>query len=185
MRAKNATLKLDNQKNGWKGVCVNHEHNGDAIYCAVRALGRRYLHLRKHMPLDDSVLLSAYFVNGKRCDVTDKDIREGVKTAAKALNYLGTRGIPVERVDTHSLRIGGACALALAGYTDTQIQKMGRWKGATFKEYVREELSNYSEGMSRAMAKKHCFVNVAAGVFHDVTDSVMMLDFNSQPSPAA
>jgi len=41
-----------------------------------------------------------------------------------------------ERVDTHSLRSGGANALALAGYTETQIQKMGRWKGATFKEYI-------------------------------------------------
>ena len=185
MRAKSATLKLDNQKNGWKGVCVNHEHNGESVYCAVRALGRRYLHIRQHAQGDWKCLLSAYFVNDKRHDVTDKDIREGVKAAATALDYLGTRGIPVDRVDTHSLRIGGACALALAGYSDTQIQKMGRWKGATFKEYVREELSNYSEGMSKAMAKKHCFVNVAAGVLQDVTESVMMMDFNSQHSSAA
>ena len=42
------TLKLDNQKNGWKGVCINHEHNGDAILCAIRVLGRRYMHIRKH-----------------------------------------------------------------------------------------------------------------------------------------
>ena len=96
MRAKSATLKLDNQKNGWKGVCVNHEHNGDSVYCAVRALGRRYLHIRQHAQGDWKCLLSAYFVNGKRHDVTDKDIREGVKAAATALDYLGTRGIPVD-----------------------------------------------------------------------------------------
>ena len=29
MNAVYATLKLDNQKNGWKGVYINHEHNGD------------------------------------------------------------------------------------------------------------------------------------------------------------
>jgi hypothetical protein len=28
--ADGAPLKLDNQKNGWKGVCVYHEANGDA-----------------------------------------------------------------------------------------------------------------------------------------------------------
>jgi len=27
--ANGATLKLDNQKNGWKGICVYHESNGD------------------------------------------------------------------------------------------------------------------------------------------------------------
>jgi len=46
--ADGATLKLDNQKNGWKGVCVYHETNGDKAHCPVQALGRRYLHLRHH-----------------------------------------------------------------------------------------------------------------------------------------
>jgi len=45
LTADGATLKLDNQKNGWKGVCVHQEHNGDLYGCPVRALGRRFLHL--------------------------------------------------------------------------------------------------------------------------------------------
>jgi hypothetical protein len=40
------------------------------------------------------------------------------------------KGIPIDRIDTHSLRSGGANALSLARYSDTQIQKMGRWRGA-------------------------------------------------------
>ena len=32
-------MKLDNQKNGWKGVCVYHEANGKEFLCPVRALG--------------------------------------------------------------------------------------------------------------------------------------------------
>ena len=38
--ADRGTLKLDNQKNGWKGVCVYHESNGEAWHCPVRALAR-------------------------------------------------------------------------------------------------------------------------------------------------
>ena len=33
--ADSATLKLDNQKNGWKGVCVHQESNGEQIHCPV------------------------------------------------------------------------------------------------------------------------------------------------------
>jgi hypothetical protein len=44
--ADGATMKLDNQKNGWKGVCVYQEANGNPLNCPVKALGRRYLHLR-------------------------------------------------------------------------------------------------------------------------------------------
>ena len=89
------------------------------------------------------------------------------------LHYPDTRGIPIERVDTHSLRSGGANALALSGYSDTQIQKMGRWRGATFKEYVREDLACYSKGMSRDMKRKFGFVNIAGGAFTDVTNAVV------------
>ena len=47
LSADGATLKLDNQKNGWKGVCVYQEHNGDEKFSPVRALGRRCISIRK------------------------------------------------------------------------------------------------------------------------------------------
>ena len=112
--------------------------------------------------------------------MTNEDISVAVKWAAAKLDYPTSRGIPVERINTHSLRGGGACALALAGYSDTQIQKMGRWKGATFKEYIREELYCYSEGMSRGMKNMFGFVNIAGGVCHDAMDHVMATDPNQQ-----
>ena len=187
MTAKCATLKLDNQKNGWKSVCINHEHNGDDIFCAVRALGRRYCHIVRNKG-NMNTLLSAYWEGDTRKDVTDKDIRDSLKWAAECLNYPTERGIPIELVDTHSLRIGGACALALSGYSDTQIQKMGRWRGATFKEYIREQLACYSVGMSKSMKKKHGFVNIAGGahtdVPTDVTTEIMTLEFNSAAGAA-
>jgi len=31
-------MKLDNKKNGWKGVCVYLEANGKEFLCPVRAL---------------------------------------------------------------------------------------------------------------------------------------------------
>ena len=39
MAAASATLKLDNSKNGWKGVCVHQEANGEEHMCCVRVLG--------------------------------------------------------------------------------------------------------------------------------------------------
>ena len=41
LSADGATLKLDNQKNGWKGVCVYQKHNGDEKFRPVRELDRR------------------------------------------------------------------------------------------------------------------------------------------------
>ena len=60
---------------------------------------------------------------------------------------------------------------------------MGRWRGATFKEYIREQLACYSKGMSTSMKKVHGFVNIAGGadtdVPVDITDTVMTMEFNT------
>ena len=44
---------------------------------------------------------------------------------------------PVINLNTHSLRIGGATLLSLAGVPDSIIKKMGRWKSDCFKKYIR------------------------------------------------
>ena len=50
------------------------------------------------------------------------------------------KGILIDQINTLSLHCGGANAnanaLSSAGYSDTQIQKMGHWQGATFKIYI-------------------------------------------------
>ena len=175
LSANGATMRLDNQKNGWKGVCVYQEHNGSHWHCPARVLGRRYLHLRQHRGTT-RMFLSADWEGDIRHDMTAENMSRALKGAAAALEYSTVKGIPIQRINTHSLRSGGANALALAGYSDTQIQKMGRWKGATFKEYIRGELACFSMGMSTDMKRKFNFVNIAGNAFYDVTDSILTAD---------
>ena len=103
MKADGATLTLSNQKNGWQNVSIHHKWNGDNILDAIRALGRRYCHIRQHMNNDWSTLLSAVFTIAGRVDVTDKDVSQSLKTAAKVFQYPELKGIPIERFNTHSL----------------------------------------------------------------------------------
>eukprot|EP00984_Skeletonema_dohrnii_P031804 scaffold24801_cov70-Skeletonema_dohrnii-CCMP3373.AAC.1 len=160
---------------------LRSQHIGFGPILHKQTTVRRYLHIRRHTSCDTTPL-SSYFANETQQFVTDQHIRDAVKRAATVLMYPTTRGTPISLINTHSLRIGGACALALAGYSDTQIQKMGRWKGATFKEYVRENLSNYAEGMSKAMKKVHGFVNIDAGAYKDVTALCMEMEYGMQLS---
>lgn len=181
MNAMCATLTLENQKNGWKGVSISHHSNGEGDFDPIRALGRRYCHIRKHTT-DDNTFLSAIFEEGVRSDVTNKDISSGLKTAAEALNYPFTRGIPISSIDTHSLRIGGANALSLNGYSKKEIQKMGRWRGETFLEYIREGLADFSKGMADKMKKTFNFVSLEGGVYSDITSQVVDSEYNTAVS---
>ena len=60
LAATHATLRLGNQKNDWKNVCVHQEANGHEHLCPVKALTRRVIHIRSHVA-DRDYLLSAYW----------------------------------------------------------------------------------------------------------------------------
>ena len=184
MTADSATLKLDNQKNGWKAACIHQEVNGEHIKCPVRALARRVLHLRRHKASGKTFLCKVYDKAGERY-VCAGDVSASLKVAANILQYPLTRGIPISSVDTHSLRSGGANTLALSGYTDTQIQKMGRWKGKTFKEYIREDLACYSVGMSTSMKRNFKFVNIAGNIYNDITEECVNREYDGVATRAA
>jgi hypothetical protein len=184
LTANGVTLHLGNQKNGWKNVCLHHHANGDADLCPAKAVGRLYIRIRKGGG-KSATYLSSYYTEDGRKDVTNQNISDALKTAARSLDYELLKGISPDDVDSHSLRGGGAQSLFLNGYSDTQIQKMGRWRGETFKEYIREQLNSFSEGMSRSMKKCFNFVNVDNGVWTDITEATILQSYSVNKSAAA
>ena len=124
LSADSATLKLDNQKNGWKGVCVHQETNGEAVHCPIRALGRRVVHLRQQGAVKSS-FLSTFYHEGKKYDVIGEDVSKALKLAATLLEYTEKRGIPIDLIDTHSLRCGGATLWPCRGIRTPEFKKWG------------------------------------------------------------
>ena len=106
------------------------------------------------------------------------------------MDYPSTNGTPIDRIETHSsLCSGGANALSLSGYSDREIQKMGRWKGATFKECIREELACFSKGMSKSTKQKNGFVNMTGGAYNDkmvdIMSVVILTEYDHQAGAGA
>ena len=112
-------------------------------------MGRLYIRIRKGGGKSATYLSTYYTVDGRK-DITNQNISDALKAAAKSLDYELLKGISVNSVDLHSLRGGGAQSLFLNGYSDTQIQKMGRWRGETFKEYIRYQLNTFWKGCPAA-----------------------------------
>ncbi len=101
--ADGAALKLDSQKNGWKGVCVYHESNSNDWHCPVRVLARCYIHLCDKGVDSKTFLLTHYDDKGQCSDITNKDVSKALKAAAMVLEHPTAKGIPVNHIDTHSL----------------------------------------------------------------------------------
>ena len=97
-----ATLILDNQKNGWKGVCVHQEANDKVFNCQIWVLVQHLIHLRENNA-DGKTFLSVCIVEGKWFNVTGEDISKGLTMAETILDYPILRGIPISCINTHSL----------------------------------------------------------------------------------
>ena len=102
LSADGETLKLDNQKNGWKGVCVYQEHNGNEKLSPVRALGRRCVSIYIKLS-SKNTYLSAYWVWGRQNYLTAENMDAALKFEITALNYTSLKCIPIDRVETNSL----------------------------------------------------------------------------------
>ena len=117
-----------------------HESNGEAWHCPVCALARRHIHLRENGADTKTFLLAYYDDKGQRGDITNEDVSKALKEVATVLNYPTAKGIPNGRIDTHSLQRGGANALSLSGYSDTEIKKKRTVVRHNVQEYIQEEL---------------------------------------------
>ena len=178
LEADGATLRLMDQKNGWKNVCIHQQSNGKPLKNPVVALAMIVNDIMSFTN-NRTEWLSAFQDGGRTQHVIAKDISSALKFAATKLDYPNERIIPIDRIDTHSIRAGGANALSLMGYKEHQIQKMGRWRGKTFKEYISDCLSNFTDGMSKAMSTPLKFVNIAAA-----GQSVNIQDVTNDPTYA-
>jgi hypothetical protein len=62
---------------------------------------------------------------------------------------------------------------------------MGRWRGTTFNEYIREELVCFSKGMSKSMRKNFDFVNITGNAFNTITDDLIDREYKINVSAAS
>jgi hypothetical protein len=154
-------------------VCVYHKSNSNRWHCPICALARCYLYLCNMGANPKTYLLAYYNDMEKHSNITNEDVSKALKVTATILDYPTAKGIPIDCIDTHSLQSGGINSISLVGYLDTQIQKMGRWRKATFKEYICKELACASKGMSTSMKRKFAFVNIVGNMFNTITDDLI------------
>ena len=160
LQCTSATLRITNQKNGRMGQTMHHETITHS-HGPVQALARRVHHVLSHGGSDDT-LLCDYKADqtAQWTSITSQDMVSVVRTAARALG-LHRQGIDPDLVGSHSLRAGGAMAMALHGIKTEVIMKHGRWTSLTFMMYIHNQIAHLSKGLSTKMSSEIPFVNIA------------------------
>ena len=152
-----ATLKISNQKNGKMGQTIHQESTGSQG--AVACLAQRVHHILSNGG-SDSQLICEVKKGQEWHSITRQHIVSQIKSAAVKLN-LGQHGIDPDLIGSHSLRAGGAMALKLQQYSDTLIQKLGRWSSTTWLQYIHTQIAHLAKGVATKMSEDLPFFNIA------------------------
>ena len=134
---KYVTVHLERYKNDtWRfGATYKYFRSGTDL-CLVEALWAILQHDTR--PIGDPLFA---LNNGKH--LTRKIVEKYAKCMAVGA------GLPVGKVNTHSFRAGGACALWAAGYSARDIQILGRWRSDCWRIYTTQDDERIRDVASR------------------------------------
>ena len=82
LSADGATLRLTNQKNGWKNVCVHQHKNNKPIFCCVKALARVVNDMRTFTQEGEEYLSAFMNEKGNVQQKVAGDVSKALKEAA-------------------------------------------------------------------------------------------------------
>ena len=69
-------------------------------------------------------------------------------------------GFTADDIGLHSIRSGGAMAMFLSKTSTIIIMRVGRWSSEAFLEYIREQVQDFTIGVSENMIQYESFFNM-------------------------
>ena len=149
------SITFENQKKDERFDRVTQHSSGDKTMNPVRQWAAIVKRIRSYPGADDNTPVSAVWRNNRIEHITSQDIIGAIDIAAESIGY---ENLGVQKGDfgTHSIRSGGAMAMALDGVPVFQIMMIGRWSSDAFLKYIRKQVDQFTHNISKRMIK-HMF----------------------------
>ena len=159
--AETVAILFRDQKNRVKGVFRTAWATTDPDANPVASFANIVRRIDSLPGSNNDTLLYNYHTTSNRSflAVTDADMITALRTAVTLIgeDELGYRACDV---GTHSIRSGAAMALVLSGHAAWRIMLAGRWQSEAFLIYIREQIQQFSAGVSERMISNPDFYHV-------------------------
>jgi hypothetical protein len=139
-------LRFTEQKNANRGEQVGHGTSGDYMFCPVRAIARRAIHLRKNgAPAHTPIHVYYEQIRGRQLRVPSASITLLLRRSATMLGYDPTD------ITVKALRATGAMSLITARVDSDLIRLLGRWQSDAMLRYLHVQAIPVIQNFARAM----------------------------------
>jgi len=158
--AHTVTLTFEYQKKDLRDDSVTQSRSGDPVLCPVQAAAAVVRRLLSDGATPDTFLCTYRAESGMCCSVDSKAALQILRSFIATIdsNY----GIQPTDVGLHSLRASAAMAMYLNEVPVYTIMLLGRWSSDAFLRYIRKQVTEFSNNVSRRMIRN--------AVYHHVPD---------------
>ena len=144
-------ITFEYQKNNIRNKTIHMFRTGDMLMCPVIAWATTVKRILDTIPgASGDTKVSTFNDLGMITEITSSYARAKVRSITELIGE-EILGFSKEDVGLHSIRSGGAMAMFLSGVSDIIIQRIGRWESNAFLEYIREQVENFTYGVSEKM----------------------------------
>ena len=153
------SITFEMQKKDEKSDRVTQHTTNHKIMCPVRTWAAIVQRIRSDPDADDNTPVSAVWRNDRIEHITSRNIIDAIDNAAESIGYANL-GLEKGDFGTHSIRAGGAMAMALDDVPPFRIMMIGRWSSDAFLKYIRKQIDQFSHNISSQMNKHMHFRHI-------------------------
>ena len=161
------TVTFIDQKNGIKMDARTQRCTNDPVLCPVLRFCSAIKRILNTVPFatDDTPLCSVS-INGKVHLVNNSFVKILLRTTCALYGGHAEFGFHPHEIGNKSIRAGAAMALFLMDHSPAKIMIMGRWSSDAFLDYIRPQVLEWTNNMSRDMIKIDDYLDLTS---HDKT----------------
>ena len=182
-RAHRLSVTFDLQKNLNKRDTRTQERTSDPAMCPVRSAASMASRIHRHaiQPPPDTPI-NFVVVSKARTQVTQGLLRHQLRETCRRLGGKPVLGYGPDEIGTKSIRSGAAMALFLQNHSVSRIMILGRWSSDAFLAYIRPQVLEWTNNMSRDMIALDNFFHATDPSTRDPTDPLTPLNRNAHCS---
>jgi hypothetical protein len=161
-KAEFVTVTWRDQKNGRRMDSWTQRRTDDPMLCPTTRFGRAVVTVLLGCPdaPPTTLLCTITSEDGATSTLTDQFTLELIRSTCAMFGGKPAFGFHPNEVGNRSLRSGAAMALFLKDHSTAKIMFLGRWSSDAFLVYIRPQVLEWTNNMSRDMISFDSFLDV-------------------------
>jgi hypothetical protein len=148
--ADSVAVTFEMQKNDHKHETVIHGRTDHPILCPVKQWARHVTRIWTYPGTTDETPVCTVWRHDRREQITSRQVITSLRAACATIGS-AQLGFEPEEIGTHSLRLGAAMEMYLAGVPVYTIMLIGRWSSDAFLWYIRRQVEQFSKDVAQKM----------------------------------